>query len=328
MQEVREVICQVRQRFGIVEVMMKKLFLKGMLFCIIILSAVACFIYLSAREPARSVIARWTNSEDFMTESGMLPYFARAREANGSTSLIIGDSIANQLFSGLNANNPKTDILTTNATLLISGQYLLAQEYMKNHPDATDIFLVIHPLALTRTFDTEWGYRYAVMTYVETDTIDYLDENTIDAMASVYGAFFMQKNIVNLIEDSPVCRKLYLSYININREDYILESPFEMADQYVKKLYDFCLENQVELHIYPSPVSEYYKKQAMELSEGYGNTWMATKFPDYFNQIMFYPDVWTEDFSHFSGEYVERGQLNEIIRQAYGQTALSQLHFE
>lgn len=324
----REVICQVLQRFGIVGVMMKKLFLKGLLFCIIIFSVVVCFIYFSTREPTRSLIARWTNSEDFMAESGMLSYFARAKEANGSTRLIIGDSIANQLFSGLQAYNSKTDILTTNAALMITGQYLLAEEYIKNHPDATDIFLVIHPLALTRTFDTEWGYRYAAMTYVETDTIDYLDENTINAMASVYGTFFMQKNIVGLIEDSPVCRKLYLSYIDINGEDYIQESPFEIADQYVKKLYDLCLENQIELHVYPSPVSEYFKNQVMELSEGYGNTWMSTKFPDYFNQIMFYPDAWSEDLSHFGGEYAERGQLNEIIRQAYGQTALSQLHFE
>lgn len=319
---------QMRQRFGIVEVMMKKLFIKGLLFCIIIFMVVACFIYFSTKEPTRSVIARWTNSEDFMAGSGLLSHFTRAKEANGSTRLIIGDSIANQLFSGLQSNNPNTDILTTNAALMITGQYLLAEEYINSHPDATDIFLVIHPLPLTRTFDTEWGYRYAVMTYVETDTIDYLDENTIDAMASVYGAFFMKKNIVSLIENSPVCRKLYLSYIDINREDYVQESPFEIADQYVKKLYDLCLENQVELHVYPSPVSEYFKNQVMELSEEYGNTWMSTKFPDYFNQIMFYPDAWSEDLSHFSGEYAERGWLNEIINQAYVQTALSQLHFE
>lgn len=258
----------------------------------------------------------------------MLPHFARAREADDSTMLIIGDSIANQLFSGLQANNPQTAILTSNAALMITGQYLLAEEYIKNHPDATDIFLVIHPLPLTRTFDTEWGYRYAVMTYVETDTLDYLDKNTIDAMAGVYGAFFMRKSIVSLIEDSPVCRKLYLSYIDLNREDYIQETPFEIADQYVKKLYDLCLENQVELHVYPSPVTEYFRDQVMELSKEYGNTWMSTKFPDYFNQIMVYPDAWSEDLSHFSGEYAERGKLNEIIRQIYGQTALSELHFE
>lgn len=320
--------CRMRQRFGNAEVMMKKLFLKGLLFCCIIFAVVACFIYFSTKEPTRSVIARWTNSEDFMAGSGMLSYFERAKETNGSTRLIIGDSIANQLFSGLQANNPKTDILTTNAALMITGQYLLAEEYIKSHPDATDIFLVIHPLPLTKTFDTEWGYRYAVMTYVETDTIDYLDENTIDVMASVYGSFFMQKNIVSLIENSPVCRKLYLSYIDFNREDYIQESPFEIADQYVKKLYDLCLENQIELHVYPSPVSENFKNQVMELSEEYGNTWMSSKFPDYFNQIMFYPDAWSEDLSHFSGEYAERERLNEIIRQAYEETALSQLHFE
>ena len=307
---------------------MKKLFLKGFLFISTIFSTIAVMIYLSTKEPTRSLIANWTASEDFMTDSGMLPYFERARETDNSTKLIIGDSIANQLFSALQENNPDTDILTTNAALMITGQYLLAEEYLQSHPDATDIYLVIHPLPLTRTFDMEWGYRYAVMTYVETNTIHLLDQNTLETIADVYGKFFMQKEIVNLIEDSPVCRKLYLSYISIHREDYVQQSPFEIADQYVKKLYDLCLERHVTLHIYPSPVSEYFKDQVMDLAKEYPNTWMSTQFPAYFDQILFYPDEWSEDMSHFSGIHSQRENLNEIIRNAYGQDALGGLHLE
>lgn len=219
---------------ALTEIAMKKLFLKGFIFVSIIFSVITVTICLSTSEPFRSLVAGWTASEDFMADSGMLPYFDRARETDGSTKLIIGDSIANQLFSALQENNPETDILTTNAALMITGQYLLAEEYLKSHPDATDIYLVMHPLTLTRTFDTEWSYRYAVMTYVETGTLNFLDQNTLETFENVYGAIFMQKGIVSLIEDSPVCRKLYLSYINKNREDYVQQSPFEITDQYVR----------------------------------------------------------------------------------------------
>ena len=94
--------------------MMKKFLTKGFLFFTIILLLVAGILFLSTKEPARTVLAKWTNSEDFTDESEMLPYFARAREQDGTTQLIIGDSICRQMFSGLEGYNPQTSILATN----------------------------------------------------------------------------------------------------------------------------------------------------------------------------------------------------------------------
>lgn len=309
--------------------MMKKFLTKGFLFFTIILLLVAGILFLSTKEPARTVLAKWTNSEDFTDESEMLPYFARAREQDGTTQLIIGDSICRQMFSGMEGYNPQTSILATNAALMITGQYLLAEEYLQNHPDTTDIYLIMHPLTMTRTFDNEWSYRNAVMTYVETDTLRFLDENTIEAMESVYGALFLQKNVVQLIEDSPICRKLYLSYVNANRENYVQSSSFEISDQYVKKLYDLCEENGVELHLYSSPVSEYYREQMTELAPEYEETWMYSQYPDYMNEIWYYPSEWAEDLSHFSGEYAERDKLNEAIKTAYAEKKiLEEMNFD
>lgn len=304
---------------------MKKLFLKGTVFFVILLMICTCTILLSTREPYRGIIAKWTNSDDFMSESGMLPYFEQVRTPDQTTQLIIGDSICRQMFADLKEYNPQTSIQATNAALMITGQYLLVEEYLKYHPDATDIFLVMHPMPLTRTFDTEWSYRYAVMTYVETDTLGFLDQNTIDSMASVYGYFFMQKEVVQLIEDSPVLRKLYLSYIDLNKTAYEQESPFEIADQYVRKIYDLCEENGATLHVYPSPVSESFREQVSSLAEIYETTWMSSVYPDFFDTILYYPDAWTEDLSHFSGEYATREALNETIKEAYAQTVLLDL---
>ncbi len=301
---------------------MKKLVLKGGVFSAVILCICACIVKLSMTEPYRATIARWTKCEEFMDESGMLPCFEQAGTPDGTTRLIIGDSICRQMFGDLKQFNPQVSIQATNAALMITGQYLLAAEYLECHPDATDIFLVMHPMPLTRTFDTEWGYRYAVMTYVETDTLGFLDQNTIDAMASVYGSFFMRKNVVHMIEDSPILRKLCLSYIALKRSDYVQESPFEIADQYVKKLYDLCEEHQVSLHLYPAPVSESFREQAGALAGEYGTTWMSGVYPDFFDDIFYYPDEWSEDLSHFSGEHASREALNGIIREAYAHTAL------
>lgn len=301
---------------------MKKFFAKGFLFVLIICFLCSAFVSLSMREPYRAVIAEWTGSEEFMSDSGILPYFEKVRETDQTSQLVIGDSICRQMFVELGEANPQMSIQASNAALMITGQYLLAEEYLKSHPEATDVFLVMHPMAITRTFDTEWSYRYAVMSYVETDTIGYLDKNTLDDMAGVYGRFFMRKEAVRVIEDSPVTRKLYLSYININRSDYVQSSPFEIADQYVRKLYDLCEEHGAKLHVYPSPVAEVFRGRSEELEKEYGATWMSTQYPDYFRDILYYPDEWSEDTSHFSGEHAEREELDKIIETAYEGTEL------
>lgn len=301
---------------------MKKFFAKGFLFVLIICFLCSAFVSLSMREPYRAVIAEWTASEEFMSDSGILPYFEKVRETDQTSQLVIGDSICRQMFVELGEANPQMSIQASNAALMITGQYLLAEEYLKSHPEATDVFLVMHPMAITRTFDTEWSYRYAVMSYVETDTIGYLDKNTLDDMAGVYGRFFMRKEAVRVIEDSPVMRKLYLSYININRSDYVQSSPFEIADQYVRKLYDLCEEHGAKLHVYPSPVAEVFRGRSEELEKEYGATWMCTQYPDYFRDILYYPDEWSEDTSHFSGEHAEREELDKIIETAYEGTEL------
>lgn len=301
---------------------MKKFFAKGFLFVLIICFLCGVFVSLSMREPYKAVIAEWTGSEEFMSDSGILPYFEKVRETDQTSQLVIGDSICRQMFVELGEANPQMSIQASNAALMITGQYLLAEEYLKSHPEATDVFLVMHPMAITRTFDTEWSYRYAVMSYVETDTIGYLDKNTLDDMAGVYGRFFMRKEAVRVIEDSPVMRKLYLSYININRSDYVQSSPFEIADQYVRKLYDLCEEHGAKLHVYPSPVAEVFRGRSEELEKEYGATWMSTQYPDYFQDILYYPDEWSEDTSHFSGEHAEREELDKIIETAYEGTEL------
>lgn len=301
---------------------MKKILLKGILFCAAILFICTYLLKLSAQEPTRARIAKWTKSTDYSADSGMLPFFDRARLQDGTTLLVMGDSVCRQMFNGLEEFNPNTSILATNAALMITGQYVLAEEYLQSHPDATDIFLVMHPLTMIRTFDMEWSYRYSVMTCVETDTLQYLDEDTIDVLKGVYGGFFLNKKVVQMIEASPVCRKLALTYLNSNRDSYVQSSSFEIADKYVKKLYDLCQEKNVDLHLYASPSTEAYREQIEGLAEEYQLTWMYSQYPDYINDILFYPSEWSEDLSHFSGEYAERDCLNQIMEQAFKDSTL------
>ncbi len=299
---------------------MKKIYIKGIIFCGIMFVLCAVFLVLSTKDDYKLTIAKWTNSVDFMDANEYYETFEKARKEDDVKVLLIGDSICSQMFLDLQEYNPNVNILSANAALMITGQYLLLEEYLESHPETTDVFLVIHPLALIRTFDMEWGYRNAVMTYVGTDTIQNLDDNTLEIIKETYGSFFLQKEVVWFVENSPMCRKIALSYLNLNKEAYEQEKSFELAEQYVKKMYELCEANGVTLHLYASPASEYYREKLEELDAEYKETWLYEQFPDYFANMTYYPSEWAEDYSHFSGEYASREKLNEMIKRAYADT--------
>ena len=110
---------------------LKRLFGKGLAFLAAVLAVCAGIVFLSTQDSCKATIARWTASEEFMEENEMLSSFERVRREDGTTRLILGDSICNQMFGRLSGYNPETSFQATNAAFMVTGQYLLLEEYLK-----------------------------------------------------------------------------------------------------------------------------------------------------------------------------------------------------
>lgn len=297
---------------------MKKFYCKILVACLCLLIIIICIDYMSMREPWRQIIAEWTNSKEYITvnvgSDEIIPYIKEVQVNDGSSGIILGDSVCKQMFGGLKKYNQELCIMGSNAAIAMSGQYILAVEYLKNHPKATDMYLFVLPNSLIVTFDTSWGYQYTVMPFVLTDTLYLLEESTIKDMESVYGSLFMQKKVVECIDKSALNRKVYLNLLAEYGKSYQQSSRFELADLYIKKLYDICSENDVQLHLAPCPVVESQREAMSELSKEYEKTWMYTMFPNYFEEILYYPDEEARDGIHFGGEYATQEQHNIKIK--------------
>lgn len=308
---------------------MKKFYSKIVIVCLAILIIVLYFDFLSMKEPWRQIIAKWTNSEEYITvnvgSNEIIPYIEELQENDGSSIVILGDSVCKQMFNGLQKYNPGFCMMGSNAAIASSGQYILAVEYLKVHPQATDVYLFMLPNSLTVTFDTTWGYQYTVMPFVLTDTLYLLEENTIKDMESVYGSMFMQKKMVECIDKSALNRKLYLNLLAEYGESFKQNSRFELADLYIKKIYDLCSESNVQLHLVPCPVVESQRQTMFELSKEYEKTWMHTVFPNYFDEILFYPDEEARDGVHFGGEYATQEEYNKKIKEMITGKALEEI---
>lgn len=284
---------------------------------------------LSMVEPTRTLLAKLTNSTDYISVNvgadEIKPYILKAREADGTTKLILGDSVCHQMFTRFQDSTTELSIIGSNAAITPAGQYILAKTYIESHPDATDIYLFMLPGALGQSFDTNYGYQYTVMPFVETETIGYLDKDTIETMKNVYGRLFMSPAVVRMIDLSGPNRKIYLNLLKKYSDPYKPVKYFDIADNYIGKIKELCDKNNIQLHLHPCPVFESRKDDNESLRSEYESSNLYKWFPDYFDEIVYFPDNETDDDVHFSPEYEDKEHLLSVINECYGSLPITNL---
>ena len=300
---------------------MKKLILKISILLVFVGCVLAVLEYFSIREDTKAVIAGLTNSEDYLTQGSgtveITPIIDSVSIADGTTVLVLGDSIARQLFTGMSDEYPELKIACANAAINISGQYMLAAKYLDTHPEATDIWLYAHPLTLVRGYDLELGYGYAVMPFAIDGCLGFLDDKTVDEMSSVYGRLSLNPDVAFYIDASPLNRKLFLSYIRMYNEEYIQDNDYEIAFRCILRLKELCESKGVAFHFYSSPSTEYYREKIEETRYDYEMSGLYDIYPGYLDDVYYFPNEWSGDMTHFSEEYAVREVYDSVIDQAY-----------
>lgn len=291
--------------------------IKYLVYMLILTIIIDGIVYCSMKGPFKTMLVSVTSSDNYTDEDVLTDLIERADSSNDNTILIIGDSIANQLFRGLDSESDSVDVLTSNAAFMITGQYVVLKHYIDNHPECKDVYLIMHPLSLSRNFDYEWSYKYSATVLAKNHCLEDLEPSTVNTMHDMYGYIPLTEPFIYMIQESPICRKLWLNYMNMNREIKPLNSTFELADTYVKKMYEICNSEGVTLHLLSTPISMGHKEMIENISNDYAESWMGSIFPDYIKDIYYYDNIMTEDLSHFSGVYADREHLDEMIGYVY-----------
>ena len=301
---------------------MRKLIYKICIYAGFVCLLLVCLEYLSMAPQTKATIARVSNSEDYLSQgsgtSDIIPIIQSAKEEDDRNVLVIGDSIARQMFTSLLADEPQVKVACANAAINITGQYMIAMEYLESHPEAEEIWLFAHPLTLTRTYDLDLGYGYAVMPFAIEGSLKYLDDVTLDQMASVYGRLALNGKISSLVDASPLNRKMFLSYIRMHNTAYVQEGVYDIAAQYILRLKAECEARGVDFHFYSSPSTEYYRDKISETKEDYVNSPLYDVYPDYLDSVYYFPTEWSDDYTHFGEGYANVEVYRGVIEEAYG----------
>lgn len=283
---------------------MKLRFLKkAILFAFMLACLLVIVCILSTVPVFRKPIATFTNTTDYLENQPLheiLPVIEKVSLNPEKTKLIIGDSVCFRLFNNYAKENKAYCIAGTNRGIGISGQYILAEIFLETHPDATDIYLVVTTQTMISPYETLYGYQYAVQPFLETDNLNRLDDITLAQMQYAYGSFVTNKEAVGFIDSSPILKKAYLNMLNRYHAIYVQAEVPEMVEHYIVKMDELCKENGVTLHLIPAPAAD--SPERREIDAAIGETYMQTAayalFPDYFDNLLYYPLSYFSDGVH------------------------------
>ena len=296
---------------------MKKIIGKGCLLVILCMVLMVGIIYMSTTPTFSSLIATLTNSEAYASKLNaseeVITYIQKAGEPDASTKLIVGDSVCNSLFGELQELNPEYKILCCNKGITMAGQYILTKEYLDTHEGVTDVYLIVISNSLITGFDTDFGYQYAVVPFVRTGKLAYLDAETIKEMKELYFAPFLDERVIDMVEASPLIKKIYL---NVEKEwkPTILTLSFpDVTIRYIKKMYELCQERGVKMHFMSPPLAESNERKEVEvvLKEAYAKSELYELFPNFYEDYIYYPAELFPDGIHPN---VDRSYKNQMIR--------------
>lgn len=306
---------------------MKKFWIKAVLFVFGLSILLLLLDLLSARNDDFSAFfGKITNSSDYSRYTGntgtteILPCIAKAQWEDGCNKLIIGDSVCYLLYNDLQNVNQDYSIIGTNRAVTMTGQYILAEQFLENHPQATDIYLILILPSFDSYFDQIYGYQYAVMPFVKTDTFALLEDSTIKQAEDTYGEWFISKRAVELIDASCVNRKLYMNAMSKFGKNPQTGGD-KVSDQtvlYLNKLANLCEEKKVTLHILPGPLIDTEERHAQEARQRqeFKDHGLYPLLEEYFNELSYYPpEQFRDDQIHLGGDYANQTEYNKKIME-------------
>lgn len=296
--------------------------------CVIFLTVGILFglCFLSTIPAFNPIINMLTNSVNYDGMGKMETFFLweKVKQPSNARKVIFGDSVANQLYEYRENNEYR--VVTGNMSMTLIWQYIFVRDYLEMNPQTTDVYLCFTSDIFEHSFETGMSYNYMLIPLAQYNQMDVLEEKQTELLKDMFGTFFINPKVACFIGNSGLNTKLYLNAVKKfyewfpGRKDIVekTQNPdFELAETYLLKIKELCEEKDVKLHMLPNPQKDTPENRMYleKMKEKYRNSSLHQMNPDFFEQIVFYPEECFKDELHFTDEYLEEDGKVVIIKE-------------
>jgi hypothetical protein len=223
----------------------------------------------------------------------------------GSDTLVLGCSVANQIFPFRARSNYKT----TTAIDLTVTSYLFTAAAIRHNPQIKTVIILTIPYGFCQQFENIYSYNLFVKPYYRFSNFRYFDP-------------YLQRKVAQkpfaLLNALTFFKILPISDLNYdNGQPIVYDSLSEFSIRSLRRLKNLTDSLKIKLVFIPSPVSESfmrYTSNLIPIREAIHRHGFGELFPGYFENVLVFPDTCFKDGTHFKKEFLDKNRDEIILR--------------
>jgi hypothetical protein len=221
------------------------------LFCAGLTVATAC---------AEIAAGRFMASRRSVAPVGSEVYVAQSLARTGDSrvkALMIGDSVARQLFPPGSEPNTSIRFLTTNQAVSLAGQYYLLRDALDAHTNVRRIILFYNPRAWSNNLDQVYTHDYFCGFFHRPDEIR--EVFGVTRNWGLLGAHVGRALLPNLAESNSwmsMSQARVLPPIKMANDKAVVFPVSDVSRHFLGRIHEIAERRGISLQIYPGPVSD------------------------------------------------------------------------
>jgi hypothetical protein len=252
---------------------MKKLIFKFIIFIVpVVIVVYAQHLYL-------------LNSDSYKTRvegSEIYRSIYKSKQKGKSRKLLIGDSVAEQMFSNIK-NTDTVNSLACNQAIGIVGHYLLLNNYLNAGNQIDTLYMLFTPFSFDNNLNQIFTYHYFLKPFYKQEYMP-LFTKTVYRQVHKIPYYFMCQNPVVLTSDwAP----------NFNSKDvihYSFMSP--VSAEYLSKIKELSIKYNFKILLLPTPTRLSKKPYVEGIDKNeLTETGFISEFKDYFDKFIYLNDT-------------------------------------
>jgi hypothetical protein len=222
----------------------------------------------------------------------------KSKHKGKTKKILIGDSVANQLFSNIK-NSDTINSLACNRAISMAGHFILLKNYLEAGNEVDTVYMIFTPFSFLNNLDEVYTYHYFLKPFFTEEYMP-LFTKTVHTQVHKLPFYYISKDPVILTSNwAP-------NFKSKDHVNYTFLSPISV--EYLSKIKELRDKYQFKLIILPTPTKISNKLFVDKIDRNeIVNTGLVYEFNDYFEKIIFIDDTNFIDNLHFKSKkvYVE-----------------------
>ena len=212
--------------------------------------------------------------------------------------LIIGDSVAKQLYDNETYNGDVYSLASNQAISLV-GQYILLKNFIDNNQNnlPVEIVLIYVPQSFRNNLDQIYSYNYFLKPFYKSEYESMITDTCRNQINKIPLYYLSQLPLVVNTNWSP-------TYVK-HGDPYPFISP--LSSNYLLKIKELCLKNHLPIKLLCPPIKASMFARAVAFSKNdilLKKTGLGNEFASYIKGMVVMPDSLYQDDAHFQRQYI------------------------